>query len=577
MDDDTLAFVAETQVLARRLDLHQGGSPAEQRHWEAPRQYRIAVVGDQEVGKTCLVKAIVAGQLIAGDDDDDYEPTLTEEPVETVLTVGTKSRGAILLRLVDWAWDQAYQIRHKDILTYLKDMDGGIFVFSYTDPATLKNLTFRFAEFERARAGGVSLLVGHKRDVPKLRVADRDVWAIVSKKKSCNFVSTSARTGEGLKEAMLTLTRLLEGDDDLEVEWTEPGVAPRWSCQAARAERAQELSDSAQSVEELAQLVASHLGMDELASPLVIAKSASKSLLGCSIETEDDNALLRTMLIRCAVVLEEQAQPPPADILDAVGDAADKNEGRPEDTKSKVARDRTAAQRELDLEVLARAQEENVRRAERVKAKALEQRKRDAEEQRRKAAEEEANLEARRIAKAEAKAKAEARTRLRAEQARLKQLAARGPLVAANRALEAAFDAADAAFQAMTFGVDWTDRARRRHFEHCLNAVSAAWPCVLIHVYDKKYRGFSLRLTLPESWRTKTVHDLLALAVDRANRHRRASGVKKVPKSALLRISSARLESIFGVSVDPSSSVFHVVSVAKGCLFLRRVATKRKA
>lgn len=493
-----------------------------------------------------------------------------------MLTVCTKSRGAVLLRLVDWAWDQAYQIHHKDILAYLKHMDGGIFVFSYTDPATLKNLTFRFAEFERARAGGVSLLLGHKHDVPKLRVADRDAWAIVSKKKRCDFVTTSARTGEGLKEAMLSLTRLLEANEDLEVEWIEPGVAPSWSRQAARVERAQELSETTQHVQELAQLVASYLGLDGLASPLEIAQSASKSLLGCSIEADADQASLRTVLVRCAVLLEEQAQPPPTDILDAVGDAADQDQHRPEDTKQKVMRDRSVAERELDMQVLARAQEENVRRAERVKAKALEQRRRDAEEQQRKADEEQAKLEARRMAKVEAKAKAEARARLRAEQARLTQLAARGPLAAASIALEAAFDAADAAFQARTFAVDWTDRARRGYFDYFLNAVSAAWPCVLIHVYDKKNRGFSLRLTLPETWRTRTVHDLLTLAVDSANRQRRASVAKRVPKSALLKTSSAQLESIFGVSVDPSSSAYHAVSVAKGCLFLRRVATKRK-
>ncbi|KAH8090245.1 hypothetical protein JL720_6561 [Aureococcus anophagefferens] len=113
-------------------------------------------------------------------------PRWTTPPREVEVTVRGPTGPPALITLVDWAWDQMYQVKQVDLAPHLaRAKDGGVFVFSYTHPDSFKNLSIRFHEFDRLAGGKPpALFLGNKTDAPKLRVKDGDVWDAVRKRSA---------------------------------------------------------------------------------------------------------------------------------------------------------------------------------------------------------------------------------------------------------------------------------------------------------------------------------------------------------------------------------------------------------
>lgn len=209
-----MAALAKARLRSRALDkaARERGKFLSAGSISAPRAFRCAVLGDAEVGKSAFCARA------RGDDvGEDYAPTMSAAPAESAMTVITAD-GPVLVTLVDWAWDQVYQVDKIDVLPAMQSApDGALYVFSYAAPDSFKNLPLRFSEYERAVGGSpCALYVGNKTDAAKLRVKDPDVWDAARKKTRCDFARCSALDDDGVDEALLALARLLLGDEKLD-------------------------------------------------------------------------------------------------------------------------------------------------------------------------------------------------------------------------------------------------------------------------------------------------------------------------------------------------------------------------
>lgn len=260
VDGGDMADLAKARLRARELDkaARKRGDLLADASVAAPKAFRCVVLGDAEVGKSSFGRSLVGEPFKEG-----YEPTMDESgPTEWACTVHT-SVGPVLLTVVDWAWDQMYQVKQVPLEPHLASgADGAIYMFSYASPDTFKNLTFRFVEYDRASGGKKpSLFVGNKTDTPKLRVKETDVWDAARKRgDKSDFVSCCAASGEGVADAALALVKLLLDDESVTLTpaKVEGGRGDAYLTQLGRSDAFAKLSawDEAR----LSEAVCAHLG-----------------------------------------------------------------------------------------------------------------------------------------------------------------------------------------------------------------------------------------------------------------------------------------------------------------------------
>ena len=222
-DGDEMATIARARTRQRELDraAAASGRALGAASMDAPRFFRVAVVGDAETGKSCLCDRW-AGKPFA----EDYEPTADAEgPRSVMVTAHCAGSGPLLIELIDWAWDQVYQLHGVDVGPKLAEgKDACVAVFSYAVPDSFKHLPIKFVEYDRAAGGKPPVLfVGAHGDAPKRRVKDPEVWDAVRKRGRADFASVSSLTGEGAEDAARALCRLLVDDEALVL--TDEGIA----------------------------------------------------------------------------------------------------------------------------------------------------------------------------------------------------------------------------------------------------------------------------------------------------------------------------------------------------------------
>ncbi|KAK7254604.1 hypothetical protein SO694_00010179 [Aureococcus anophagefferens] len=556
VDGDDMAQLAKARVRARELDkaARERGKLLGDAGVARPRAFRVAVLGDAEVGKTAFCRA-AAGERF----DEDYHPTMDDAgPREVEVTVRGPTGPPALITLVDWAWDQMYQVKQVDLAPHLaRAKDGGVFVFSYAHPDSFKNLPIRFHEFDRLAGGKPpALFLGNKTDAPKLRVKDGDVWDAVRKRSGSDFAATCCASGEGVTAAVGKLAKLLLGfgdDESWVCQEATPGRSDAYVVQLGRHEAFARLAGKG--ADELAAEISAHLGLDDGLAPSEVAEKALAHL-GLKADATAD---IRDELGRCGVLLGVPAlvggDDGDDDGDDALGGLA-AGKRAPAAAKDEAAAPSAAdlaptrAGKESDIpnfkgsdlgrfplapasaEATRRAEEENVRRAERLKAKVLEREKRAREEAAEKSAKKRDAEEAARRRKA----------------------------VEADPATLAADDA--------VLNVD------RRKFARLKDAVSAEWPSCMLHFHDHvdASRRCSLRLKIPEAWRDKPLDVLLDAANPKiaAKAAKNAQGGKRkgAPKH-VAHIRTLRCEAMFGADLA-GLSIYEAVSQAQGCIFLRQ-------
>ena len=152
----------------------------------ASKQYKVVIVGDSGVGKSCLLVRYT---------DDRYENQVSTVGVDFKtrdVTVGQGTRVRLQL------WDTAGQERYRATMAaYYRGAQGIVFTYSVDDERTFKNIPRWIADVEKtAGPGCAKILIGNKADVDEKSERQVDYnEAQVRAVDSTHWAATPHRSG----------------------------------------------------------------------------------------------------------------------------------------------------------------------------------------------------------------------------------------------------------------------------------------------------------------------------------------------------------------------------------------------
>eukprot|EP00767_Chilomastix_cuspidata_P003222 gnl/Chilomastix_cuspidata/334.p1 GENE.gnl/Chilomastix_cuspidata/334~~gnl/Chilomastix_cuspidata/334.p1 ORF type:complete len:214 (+),score=88.10 gnl/Chilomastix_cuspidata/334:46-642(+) len=161
--------------------------------------FKIVLIGDTGVGKTCLLLRFAEDTYI-----ESYISTIGVDFKIKTVEVGSKT---VKIEI----WDTAGQDRFKAICrTYYNGADGIIIVYDITDLESFNNVRTWLKEIEQhGSEDTVRLLVGNKADLEERRVVERTVAETFAKSLGIHFMETSARDATNVEAAFMKLTEMI--------------------------------------------------------------------------------------------------------------------------------------------------------------------------------------------------------------------------------------------------------------------------------------------------------------------------------------------------------------------------------
>jgi small GTP-binding protein len=166
--------------------------------------FRIVLIGDSSVGKTCVVNRFLHDSFKAA------EPNTIGVSYEAYTTM----RGGRMMELQ--IWDTAGQEKFKSIgPIYYREAAAALAVFDLTNGPTFESIPVWVDNFRGvAGAAAVVIVVGNKLDLEnrKVNAAEARQWCDA---RTLDYIETSAKTGDGIYTLFETLVdRLAEKGDE---------------------------------------------------------------------------------------------------------------------------------------------------------------------------------------------------------------------------------------------------------------------------------------------------------------------------------------------------------------------------
>ena len=179
---------------------------------------QILLIGDSSVGKTSLIQRYVNG--IFKDERDVYLPTVG-------LDFYTKYEIINNMNVEVRLWDTAGQERFKSLTpNYFKNAEGVIITYDITSSQSFENLKFWINSI-KTNLGEKNIIipiiiVGNKLDMEDMRDITREEAEKFAKENKYKYFETSAKTGEGVDDAIRDLVnQVLEKSEQFEEERNE--------------------------------------------------------------------------------------------------------------------------------------------------------------------------------------------------------------------------------------------------------------------------------------------------------------------------------------------------------------------
>eukprot|EP01088_Endostelium_zonatum_P014862 TRINITY_DN340_c0_g1_i1.p1 TRINITY_DN340_c0_g1~~TRINITY_DN340_c0_g1_i1.p1 ORF type:complete len:209 (+),score=50.28 TRINITY_DN340_c0_g1_i1:134-760(+) len=162
--------------------------------------FKILLIGDSGVGKSAL--------LLRFADDTYHESYISTIGVDFKIRTIKLDGKLVKLQI----WDTAGQEKFRTITSsYYRGAHGIIVAYDVTDEASFNHVTNWLQEIDKYTVGGgVSvnkLLVGTKTDMVSNRVIDTEKGKKCAVDLGLSFVETSAKTGDCVEDAFLTMAR----------------------------------------------------------------------------------------------------------------------------------------------------------------------------------------------------------------------------------------------------------------------------------------------------------------------------------------------------------------------------------
>ena len=168
---------------------------------------QILIIGDSEVGKTCLIQRYANGIF-----KEDYIATVgldfhTKQEMINNLTVSIK------------LWDTAGQERFRALTpSFFRNAEGIVLAYDVTNSESFDNLKFWINSiktnlFEKNIFIPI-IIIGNKIDLEDMRDISKDIANKFAKENNFKYFETSAKTGEGVDEAFRDLVNQILANSD---------------------------------------------------------------------------------------------------------------------------------------------------------------------------------------------------------------------------------------------------------------------------------------------------------------------------------------------------------------------------
>ncbi|XP_025840528.2 ras-related protein Rab-26 isoform X1 [Vulpes vulpes] len=163
--------------------------------------FKIMLVGDSGVGKTCLLVRFKDGAFLAG---------------TFISTVGIDFRNKVLdvdgVKVKLQIWDTAGQERFRSVThAYYRDAHALLLLYDVTNKASFDNIQAWLTEIHEYAQHNVALmLLGNKVDSAQERVVKREDGEKLAKEYGLPFMETSAKTGLNVDLAFTAIAKELK-------------------------------------------------------------------------------------------------------------------------------------------------------------------------------------------------------------------------------------------------------------------------------------------------------------------------------------------------------------------------------
>jgi len=182
-------------------------------------KFKIAIVGDPGVGKTCIFARYSEGTF----SDSGFSRSAAEATFTTTLTVDSEQ---VKLTIVD----TGDQDKFKNVTaSYYRGVNAFLLCFSLANRDSFEGITGYFKECnENAFGGNIKILVGTKLDLVDQRaVTDEDAKATLKKLGITTYMEISSKNNTNVDQLFVEVTRSLLKDKKVEDGLNDKILSPR--------------------------------------------------------------------------------------------------------------------------------------------------------------------------------------------------------------------------------------------------------------------------------------------------------------------------------------------------------------
>jgi len=165
------------------------------------RHFKLVLLGDSSVGKSCLV-----AQFVRGEFHDFQEPTIGAAFLTATIALDDTSSSSVRLEI----WDTAGQERYRSLAPmYYRGAAAAIVVFDLTSQESFTGAKSWVKELQRrGDANVVIALAGNKLDVDG-RVVEKEEATAFAEENGIIYMETSAKTAHNVRELFVAVARRL--------------------------------------------------------------------------------------------------------------------------------------------------------------------------------------------------------------------------------------------------------------------------------------------------------------------------------------------------------------------------------
>ncbi|KAI0346596.1 ras protein [Trametopsis cervina] len=197
------------------------------------REYKIVVVGDGAVGKSCLTIQFIQSQFVG-----EYDPTIEDSYRKQVVI----DDEVALLDVLDTAGQEEYIAMREQ---YMRGGEGFLLVYSITSRDSFKEIRTFHQQILQVKDSSLfpAIIIGNKCDLEFERQVWQNEGRDLAQRLGCSFVETSAKERINVDEAFVGLVREIRKYDksrqinrpDMQMSQGQLGMQehtenPGWCC-----------------------------------------------------------------------------------------------------------------------------------------------------------------------------------------------------------------------------------------------------------------------------------------------------------------------------------------------------------